>query len=80
MNMFHHSLYRQHNSKIMYLNKTRLDRSCLNDQTILLEYNTLKGRRLNFTDLAYLVLWSCLSDQAILLEYNTLKGVYQVRM
>ena len=43
MNMFHHSLYRQHNSKIMYLNKTRLDRSCLNDQAILLEYNTLKG-------------------------------------
>ena len=43
MNMFHHSLYRQHNSKIMYLNKTRLGRSCLNDQAILLEQNTLKG-------------------------------------
>ena len=43
MNMFHHSLYRQHNSKIVYLNKTRLDSSCLNDQAILLEYNTLKG-------------------------------------
>ena len=42
-NMFHHSLYRQHNSKIMYSNKIRLDRSCLNNQAILLEYNTLKG-------------------------------------
>ena len=36
-------LNRQHNSKKMYLNKTRLDRRCLNDQAILLEYNTLKG-------------------------------------
>ena len=27
----------------MYLNKTRLDPSYLNDQAILLEYNTLKG-------------------------------------
>ena len=43
MNMFPHTLYRQHNSKIMYLNKTRLNSSCLNDQAILLEYNTLKG-------------------------------------
>ena len=43
MNMFHHSLYRQHYSKIMYLNKTRLDSNCLNDQATLLDYNTLKG-------------------------------------
>ena len=41
--MFHHSLYRQHNSKIIYLNKIRLDSSCLNGQATLLEYNTLKG-------------------------------------
>ena len=27
----------------MYLNKTQLDRSCLNGQAILLEYNTSKG-------------------------------------
>ena len=73
--MFHHSVYRQHNSKIMYLNKTRLDRSCLNDQAILLEYYTLKGM---YQIVYQLVRWSGLSGQDILLEYNTLKGVYQM--
>ena len=43
MRRFHPCLFSQHNSKIMYLNKTCLDSSCLNGQAILLEYNTSKG-------------------------------------
>ena len=42
MRMFHLCLFSQHNSIILYLNKTWLDSSCLNGQVILLD-NTSKG-------------------------------------
>ena len=46
--------------------------SGLNDQAMMLKYNTLKG--------VYQVVYQSLpSDQFTLLEYNTLKGVYLIR-
>ena len=72
MRMFHLCLFSQHNSKILYLNKTWLDSSCLNGQAILLEYTSKGVYQINYFDS------SCLNGQAILLEYNTSKGVYQI--